>query len=101
MKSKNKNKQKEEPIVGHTKIPKKLLRIEDLTFVLPDDFEGGIEDAFRCLTDYINTTIADCIRSNLSEDENFAIVISGNNDRKISLKYGIFEVGEDGEYHLT
>ena len=33
-------------------LPKKILRIRDLTFILPEDFEGTVEEAFTLLLEY-------------------------------------------------
>lgn len=33
-------------------LPKKFLRIHELTFALPDDFEGTVEDAMDLLLEY-------------------------------------------------
>lgn len=80
-------------------LPKKLLRVEDLTFELPDDFEGDIQCALQLLVDYlksmfggkeINPTIGDPIPSLFEDPER----------RKVTMKFGIFERGEDGTYHL-
>lgn len=83
-----------------TKLPKKLLKIEDLTFVLPDDFEGGLEDAFRLLIEFIHEAMAKSIRTNKNENERLAEVLNSENNHKVEISYGIFELGEDDEYHL-
>lgn len=33
-------------------MPKKFLRIKEITFILPDDFDGTIEDALNLFTEY-------------------------------------------------
>lgn len=81
-------------------LPKKLLKIEDLTFVLPDDFEGGLEDALHELKNYVHDAIGGCLRTDKSEEERLAEVLNFENNRIMEISYGIFELGEDKEYHL-
>lgn len=33
-------------------LPKKILRIRDLTFILPEDFDGTVEEAFTLFLEY-------------------------------------------------
>ena len=35
-------------------LPKKILRIEDLIFILPDDFDGDLQSGLRLLADYLD-----------------------------------------------
>lgn len=78
--------------------PKKLLRITDLTFVLPDDFNGDFTDALNILTNYVNS------KNNFDnvEDKNTSTVESLLNDTasKLCMKFGIFEADDDNNYKL-
>lgn len=85
-------------------IPKKLLRVEDLTFILPDDFDGNIQSALRLLAAYLDIEFLngrfnpknkrDSDQTNLEE-------LFGNNEKRVSMNYGIFEMDEkDGKYYL-
>lgn len=80
------------------RFPKKLLRITDLTFVLPDDFNGDFLDALNILTNYVNN------RNSFDnvEDKNTSTVESLLNDNtsKLCMKFGIFEADEDNNYKL-
>ena len=82
------------------KLPKKLLKIEDLTFVLPDDFEGGLEEAFQLLIEFIHGAMEKSIRTDKSEEERLAEILNSGNNRRVEISYGIFELGDDEEYHL-
>ena len=82
------------------KLPKKLLKVEDLTFVLPDDFEGGLEDAFRLLHEFIHEAMEKSIRTDKSEEERLAEILNSKNNHRVEISYGIFELGDDDEYHL-
>lgn len=85
----------------HTELPKKLLHVEDLTFVLPDDFEGGLEDAFHLLLDYIHDAMSKSVVTGKSDAERLFTVLSAENERKMAISYGIFELGEDKKtYYL-
>ena len=83
------------------KMPKKLLRITDLTFVLPDDFSGDVRDALKELTGYM------CTKSDLntiqtdtaSTIENIFKSKEGR-DPRLCMMYGIFESDDDGNYAL-
>ncbi len=82
------------------KLPKKLLKVEDLTFVLPDDFEGGLEDAFQVLIEFIHEAMEKSLVTDKSEDERLAEILNSENNRRVEISYGIFELGDDREYHL-
>lgn len=80
-------------------LPKKLLRITDLTFVLPDDFNGDFPDALNILTDYINSIN----RFNNVDEENTSTVeslLSNNDTSKLCMRYGIFEADNEFNYKL-
>lgn len=81
-------------------LPKKLLKVQDLTFVLPDDFEGGLEEAFHLLTEFIHEAMEKSLRTDKSEDERLAEILDVTNDHKFEICYGIFELDENNEYHL-
>lgn len=86
-------------------LPKKLLRIEDLTFVLPDFFEGELPDALRLLANYLDiefTYDENVLKSNEEDNTDNKILLfeNSNNKPKASLRYGIFELDENGNYQL-
>lgn len=78
--------------------PKKLLRITDLTFVLPDDFNGDFSDALNILTDYINNING---FNNVDEENTSTIKSLLNSDNsKLCMRFGIFEADDDCNYKL-
>lgn len=81
-------------------LPRKLFRVEDLTFVLPDDFEGGIEQAFELLITFIHDAMKNSIETDKPEEEKLATILNTESGRKVSMNYGIFELGNDQKYHL-
>lgn len=81
-------------------LPRKLLRVEDLTFVLPDDFEGELDDAIELLLNYLRERLCHCEITDKSEEEKLAAILNSDNNRKVSLNYGIFEIDGDGVYQL-
>ena len=40
-----------------TRMPSKLLVIESLTFILPEDFKGDFNSALECLIEYVNNSV--------------------------------------------
>lgn len=86
--------------MDYMKLPRKLLRVEDLTFVLPDDFEGGLEDAIQLLLDYIRERMDNSERTDKSEEEKLATLLNSENNRRVAMNYGIFEMNDAGVYIL-
>ena len=78
-------------------LPNKLLKVEDLTFVLPDDFEGSIEDALQMLVYYLKSIFS---HKELEDMGNIPSVFEDPDNRKLTMKFGIFEKGKDGKYYL-
>lgn len=78
--------------------PKKLLRITDLTFVLPDDFDGDFIDALNILTNYVNRKH----KLDQMDDKSTSTVESLliNSNSKLCMKFGIFEADDDNNYKL-
>lgn len=80
-------------------LPKKLLRVEELTFQLPDDFEGDIKSALRLLLDYLQSIFGD---SNITPQRmrEIALLMENEGARRIEMNFGIFERADDGKYYL-
>ena len=88
-----------------SKLPKKILRITDLTFSLPDDFDGDIADAIRVMLDYITTKpeltpLGDNDSKSTIESLFDNILSENKNSSKICMRYGIFERDSNGNYIL-
>ena len=84
-------------------LPKKILRITDLVFTLPDNFEGDIKDAIKLIAEYISnrqkmTHVGDDAKT--SVESLFENLSSNTSDSKLCMKYGIFECDERGNYIL-
>lgn len=78
--------------------PKNILRISDLTFILPDDFEGDLQEAIQLLKDHLDREV----KSEIIHD-NFTSVrtlLSASNNPKLCMRYGLFEIDEHGNYKL-
>ena len=83
-------------------LPKKLLRIDNLTFVLPDNFNGNLQNALMLLAAYLNIEFRN---GNFKPNKDSTIKKSIFNDGKddscrVTMKYGIFEMDENGDYKL-
>lgn len=87
------------------KIPKKILEIEDLVFVLPEGFHGNIIDALTEIIAYIKTKVASGKTStnndykvHLADDKVSLLTIVENDfDDRVSLKFSFFEYDEEAE----
>ena len=79
--------------------PKNILRISDLTFVLPDNFNGELKEAVQILSDYLKMneeTILDNDNSSTVE----SLLKDSDKKSKVCMKYGIFKLDADGNYKL-
>jgi len=79
------------------KLPKKLLRIEELTFILPDDFDGGAIDAMETLLEYIKKNEVRYLSDN---DSTMVSLLTSPENPRLCFKYGIFEKVDDQPYKL-
>lgn len=79
------------------KLPEKILRIEELTFILPDDFNGNILDAIDLLVNHVKENGV----KYLSDDRStMASLLTNSENSKLCVKYGIFEKVNDQTYKL-
>ena len=87
--------------MDNKKLPKKLLKIQDLTFILPDDFNGNLQNALMLLAAYLNIEFRN---GNFTPNKNSnvkSIFDDGiYNACRVSMNYGIFEMDSDGNYRL-
>jgi len=80
-------------------LPKKLLRVEDLTFELPDDFEGDIQSALQLLVNHLKDIFGDNgVQPGIGE--NIPSIFEDSEHRKVTMKFGIFEMDQNGVYRL-
>lgn len=81
----------------HNKIPNHILRIEDLTFVLSDDFTGDFIDALEELLEYSKERLPHRIYIN---DDASTIPNALESESRLCMKYGLF-TNRDGSYNPT
>lgn len=87
----------------HNEIPRKILHIRDLTFILPDDFEGTIDDAMAEFLKY-RRGIREHDVHYIDDGGIFStaglLLNSGKTDTvRVCGEYGLFEF-RDGAYVL-
>ena len=88
-------------------LPKKILRIEDLIFILPDDFDGDLQSGLRLLADYLDVEFKKDKNSKKSkrstsnvEKDNLTMLLENKDKEKVAMNYGIFEIDENGKNNL-
>ena len=88
-------------------LPKKILRIEDLIFILPDDFDGDLRSGLRLLADYLDMEFKKDKNSKKSkrstsnvEKDNLTMLLENKDTVQVAMNYGIFEIDENGNYNL-
>lgn len=81
----------------HKLLPKKILKITDLTFILPDDFNGNIQNALMMLAAYLNIELKTLHTEGLPVK---SIPTTQNGVPKVTMTYGILELDENGEYQV-
>ena len=88
-------------------LPKKILRIEDLIFILPDDFDGDLQSGLRLLADYLDVEFKKDKNSKKSkrstsnvEKDNLTMLLENKDTVQVAMNYGIFEIHENGNYNL-
>lgn len=78
--------------------PRNVLRISDLTFILPDDFEGDLQEAFQLLLDHLINN--ECLSIVHEKRSTVATLLRANDEPKLCMKYGLFTMDENGNYIL-
>lgn len=82
------------------KLPKKILIIKDCTFILPDEFEGTTEEAFKEFLKYQAdhkhpTKFVD----NFGLFSTFNMLLYGSPSARVCGEYAVLEF-KDGQYKL-
>lgn len=85
------------PGMNNKELPKKILRITDLTFILPDDFNGNVQNALMMLAAYLNIELKTFHMGGIPVKTTPTIQ---NGVPKVRMEYGIFELDENGKYQL-
>lgn len=79
------------------KLPKKVLRIKEISFILPDNFDGTLDDAVALLITYHQKHYSEKISIDDSDDRLSVntILISAKGKQKLCGSYGIFTLEND------
>lgn len=79
------------------KLPKKLLTIKECTFILPDDFDGSIEDAF---TEFLKYRQSNLKKAEMLDEHGllstFSLLMTRDNCRACG-QYSLLEL-KNGSY---
>lgn len=77
-------------------VPNKMLIVKDLTFILPEDFDGNLSDA---LLEYVNYRNKHIKKTKALDEKNkfnsTEVVLMNNEDVKSCILYGIVEIIDD------
>lgn len=82
----------------NNQLPKKILKITDLTFILPDDFNGNVQNALMMLAAYLNLELGEGSYGGNVPIKSVPIIENGV--PKVTMEYGIFEMDDEGYYQL-
>lgn len=81
-------------------LPKKILRIHELTFILPDDFDGTVENAMDLLLTYRKDHLKDARYSDPNNVmSTMELLVTSDKDEKVCGDGALYEL-VDGKYHL-
>ena len=86
-------------------VPKKFLGISNLICILPDDFEGDIQDALLLLLQHIITSSKKASDEVVEEDSEsqrmFLKLLDNNFDNKVSMRFSFYEFNEDSQAYIA
>lgn len=83
--------------------PKNILKIQDLTFILPDNFDGDLRNAIVLLAAYLNVdlnNLLENIKDSPNRDPNILKENEAGDTNRLSMNYGILKLNKDGTYKL-
>ena len=81
-------------------LPKKILMIKDLTFILPDDFHGSVEDAFTELLKYRDGHLQNATYNDpLGLFSSFNLLVHSDSGARVCGHYGLYEY-KNHQYQL-
>ena len=81
-------------------LPKKILRIHELTFILPDDFAGTVENAMDLLLTYRKDHLKDARYSDPNNVmSTMELLVTSDRDEKVCGDGAVYEL-INGKYHL-
>ena len=79
-------------------LPKKLLIIKNLTFILPDDFNGTLSEAFIEFVKYRKNYEDTAKLISENQENSYELLINAKDNEKVCGQYGLFELTDDGTY---
>jgi hypothetical protein len=81
------------------KLPKKVLRLKDLTFILPDNFDGSLSDAIEEMIKYYNKHKDKKMTYEMDEENEKisinTILLTATEKQKLIGSFGIFSLVGD------
>ena len=81
-------------------LPKKVLVIKDCTFILPEDFDGTVEEAFSEFIKYRASSLPNATHINDSNLFSTFDLLLHSEGSKVCGQYAIYEF-VDGRYQLA
>ena len=82
-------------------VPKKILLIKDLTFILPDNFSGSFTEAIDEFIKHRKDVLKIPKLPDNDEDSTFkSLLLEDDNTLRACMIYVIFEIDESGEYKI-
>lgn len=86
-------------------IPRKFLGISNLICILPDDFQGDIQDALKLLLQHVLTSTKKASEEVVKEDETtngiFLKLLDEKFDNKVSMRFSFYEFNEDSQTYIA
>lgn len=86
--------------MARSKLPEKILVIKDCTFILPDDFDGTVEDAFEAFLKYREKHLKDAKYVDHQHFfSSFNLLLHGHKQR-VCGHYSLYQL-KDGKYEVV
>lgn len=86
-------------------VPKKFLGISNLICILPDNFEGDIQDALKLLLQHIIASSEKASRENVKESDSsnslFYKLLDDKFDNKVSMRFSFYEFNEETQSYIA
>lgn len=83
-------------------LPKKILIIRDCSFILPEDFDGNTDDAFREFLKYQSEHSKDAhfTADSFGLFSTFTMLLHGTGNARVCGEYALLEY-KDGQYQIS
>lgn len=86
-------------------IPRKFLGISNLICILPDDFQGDIQDALKLLLQHVLSSAKKASDEVVKEDDAsngiFLKLLDEKFDNKVSMRFSFYEFNEDSQAYIA